>query len=382
MDATTQVPPEREQLILIVDDISRNLQVLGSILGEHGYSVNVASHGQGALDSLAAQMPDLILLDIQMPDIDGLEVCRRLKSDATTRNIPVIFLTARTETDDIVRGFEAGAVDYITKPFVSAELLARVRTHLKMKQYSDLIVQQNRHLQELDNEKNEMLGIVAHDLKNPIASIQLMADLIEHKQGVVPPEQLQSYANDLGQATQKMMALIKNLLDIHHIESGKFILRLAPVDILPMVEHLAGEYRLRAEHKSLTLRVHHPEHLPMIHADETAVYQVLDNLVSNAVKYSPHGKSVTIECRADAAVVRFIVRDEGPGLSEEDQQKLFGKFARLSAQPTGGESSTGLGLSIVKRLVEQMHGVVRCESRLGEGAAFIVEFPISTEAFE
>jgi signal transduction histidine kinase len=378
--------PDREPLILIVDDIPRNLQVLGSILGDNGYSVNVASNGQGALDVISAQPPDLILLDVQMPDIDGMEICKRLKADPATSAIPVMFLTARTETDDIVRGFETGAVDYITKPFVATELLARVRTHLKIKQYSDLISSQNQSLQALSNEKSELLSVVAHDLKSPLTNVHLIAEMFERKSDVITPERIREYADDLRQSSDRMLALINNILNIHAIETGNYPLSIDRVDATPLVERAVSEYHLQAKRKQIAIEL---ALLPDIalYADPMALLQVLTNLLSNAIKYSPQQTTIRVRMEIGeqkstegaSKLARIFVQDEGPGISVEDQQRLFQKFARLAARPTGGESSTGLGLSIVKRLAEAMGGDVRCESTLGKGTTFWVEIPVMAE---
>jgi signal transduction histidine kinase len=371
--------PDREQLILIVDDIPRNLQVLGSILGDNGYSVNVASNGQGALDAISAQPPDLILLDVQMPDIDGMEVCKRLKADPATSSIPVMFLTARTEADDIVHGFEAGAVDYITKPFVATELLARVRTHLKIKQYSDLTGAQNKNLQALNSEKSELLSVVAHDLKSPLTNVQLLADMLDRKSDSITPERIREYADDLRQSSDRMLALINNILNIHAIETGNYPLAIDRVELGPLVERAVGEYRLQAQRKNIAVELAAVPALS-IYADPMAFLQVLTNLLSNAIKYSTQNTTVRVSVEAASAMVRVTVQDEGPGISEADQKRLFQKFARLSARPTGGESSTGLGLSIVKRLAEAMGGDVRCQSAVGNGSTFWVEVPAVNES--
>jgi two-component system, sensor histidine kinase and response regulator len=396
-DSTTA--PDREPLILIVDDIPRNLQVLGSILGENGYSVSVASSGQAALEAIAAQPPDLILLDIQMPDIDGIEVCKRLQSDGATKSIPVMFLTARTETDDIVRGFEVGAVDYITKPFVSTELMARVRTHLKIKHFTDLTAAQNRHLQALDDEKNELLSVVAHDLKSPLTNVQLLADMLDHKSESIAPDGIREYAQDLRQSSDRMVSLINNILNIHAIETSSYPLAIDRIDSVPLVERVVNEYKLQAEKKSIVLELAIGSDVGVetwIEADVMAFIQVVSNLVSNAVKYSPYQTTVRVRLETAAGkasggaaessdtpktvvkkILRVCVQDEGPGISPKDQVRLFQKFARLTARPTGGESSTGLGLSIVKRLAEAMRGTVRYEAAQPKGSIFVAEFPIT-----
>ncbi len=360
-----------EALILIVDDIARNLQVLGSILSENGFGVSVASSGQGALDAIAEQAPDIILLDIQMPDMDGFEVCRRLKLQAATRDVPVIFLTARTETEDIVRGFELGAVDYITKPFISQELLARVRTHLS-------VVRQNKRLADLNKEKDEFLGIAAHDLRNPLSKIQFIAEKMSYKADSFTPDLIKEASADIAHTVAGMMELVSNLLDVNAIEQGHLRTELNPIEIEHIVEHIVRDYDARAAKKKITLHYTHDPALPLVLADEVAIVQILDNLISNAVKYSPFNKSVTVRLLTETDAVRLEVEDAGPGISDDDQKKMFRKFARLSAQPTGGEHTIGLGLSIVKKLVEDIKAEISVRSVLGKGTTFIVRIPLAS----
>jgi signal transduction histidine kinase len=248
------------------------------------------------------------------------------------------------------------------------------------------LIQKNARLELMDNEKTELMGIVAHDLKNPITAVRGLAEILreEHLEQTMRINIL----NQLTHVNDQMLELVKNLLDINHLESGLIQLGHESFDVMPFVESVLDQYTMAASLKNITL--HPPDTLvssssslldsvsdTLVYANEQAVMQVLDNLVSNAVKYSPLGKHVFVHVRNTGSEVRIEVQDEGPGLSAEDMTKLFGKFARLSAQPTGGEHSTGLGLSIVKKMVEAMNGRVWCESELGEGARFIVELPKS-----
>jgi signal transduction histidine kinase len=400
--ATTPTPaatvPMANQ-ILIVDDVPENLQVLGSMLQRKGYDVNVASSGMDALALIAKQKPDLILLDVAMPQMDGFQVCEKLKSEDDTRDIPIMFLTAHSDKERIVRGFQVGGVDYITKPFHAAELLARVRTHLELKTSKELVLRRNDELQVLNDDKNELFGIVAHDLKNPLNGIKGIAEVLL-KDVTLTGEQIREFYENIFESSQKMFALIENLLNVNAIERGAIQMTIQPTAVAGMVAHLVNQYRSRAEAKNITLHLSNDE-LAVAECDELSLVQILDNLISNAVKYSPLGKNVYVrvtrsssETGADSqaannqtttearSFIRFEVQDEGPGLTDDDKSKLFGKFAKLSAQPTGKEHSTGLGLSIVKKLVESMNGRVWCESEAGKGATFIVELPQSSETLD
>lgn len=238
------------------------------------------------------------------------------------------------------------------------------------------LVEVNVRLRTLNAEKDTFLGICSHDLKNPLSGILGLAGLIEADPGETA--QVREYAADILQASEFMFHLVGNLLDIGAIEQGKFNLTSEPVPLVPLVARGVENYRRRATEKNIRLDVALPTEGFIVQADPRALLQVVDNLVSNAVKYTPKGGNVTVRFRAlpDAAGVELSVRDTGPGLSAEDQRRLFQKYTRLSAQPTGGEHSTGLGLSIVKQLVEAMGGEVRCDSALGNGSTFAVRLPV------
>jgi two-component system sensor histidine kinase/response regulator len=353
--------------VLIVDDITKNLQVVGTILRQAGYAVTPATSGTEALEGVRVQLPDLILLDLMMPEMDGLEVCRRLKADPATRQIPVIFLTASNEMEHLVEGFAVGAVDYVTKPFNAPELLARVRTHLELKHARE-------RLREMNNEKNEFMGIVAHDLRSPLGTIEGFSDLILDDPQMAREEQA-DFTRRIRDTAARMSEMVQKLLDANAIERGEVHLNLAPIELSSALTAVVEAYRPRAAAKRQTIELQNETTPITVVADQNLIVQVLENLVSNAVKYSPPEKNIQVRLKKLPDVIRCEVQDEGPGLSAEDQKKLFGKFARLSAKPTGGEHATGLGLSIVKRLVEAMNGQVWCESAPGEGAKFVVQLP-------
>jgi signal transduction histidine kinase len=246
---------------------------------------------------------------------------------------------------------------------------------IEIQQANIELLQQNEVLTTLNVEKNEFMGIAAHDLKNPLASIRLSAEMLLTYIGRMSEENLSKRLQSIISVSDQMTTIISNLLDINQLESGGIQLNMVSFDISPLVESVVYQYRTPAETKHITIHFNNDSAENIVCTDEQALMQVLDNLVSNAVKYSPHGKEVFVRILSNEAVVRIEIQDEGEGISEEEMKKLFGKFVRLSARPTGGEHSTGLGLSIVKRMVEAMDGRVWCESKVGKGATFIVEFP-------
>jgi signal transduction histidine kinase len=383
---------EHPNHILIVDDVPENIHLLGIMLQKRGFEVTACTNGADALDRIGERLPDLVLLDISMPEMDGFEVTRRLKSSALTRDIPIIFLTAFTDKKRTVEGFELGGVDYITKPYNAPELFARLRTHLELKHTKDLLLQRNQELQEVNEklhqlnvDKDELLGIVAHDLKSPLSAIRGIADALVNDLSL--PEHVSlEFKQTILSTSDRMFSLIAELLNANAIERGGVVFTKRPVSISETVRQVVHQYTKQAEGKSLVFHLEIENHA-IAYTDDFAVHQICDNFVSNALKYSPVEKAIAVRVSTKAysangqaahQVVRVEVQDQGPGLSEDDQIKLFGKFMRLSARPTGGEHSTGLGLSIVKKLADAMGAQIGCDSSLGNGATFFLEVPCAT----
>ena len=253
----------------------------------------------------------------------------------------------------------------------------RERAFAKMSEANAKLATSNDQLAKLNQEKNEFLGIAAHDLKNPLTVIIGSAELL--KMNSLPPPQAIKMASNIVGAGQRMFQLIKDLLDANAIEQGKFTSNIVPCDLRAVANECAANNQTHATRKQIVICTEEGDAV-WGKADRNATMQILDNLMSNAVKFSPHQSTVQVKLAVANGYVSIGVKDQGPGLSAEDQKKLFGKFVRLSAQPTGGESSTGLGLSIVKKLAEAMAGTVLCESVLGEGATFLLRLPACEES--
>jgi len=374
-----------KRLIMIVDDLPDNLQVLASYLSEDGYEILAAGSGARALALVRNRKPDLVLLDIMMPEMDGFAVCRALKADTDTSDIPVIFITARTETDDVVQGLRLGAVDYVTKPFKPAELLARVRTHLELKTSRDLLATYNKqleristHLRRLNEDKNRFLSIVSHDIRGAFGNVVSVSRILTDEADIDDHEAGQLLA-DIGIEAEHMIALAENLLNIDAIERREVQLKREPVEVKGLIDFAIQSHQMAARSKNLEILTRCDS--SAIRGDLTACRQVLTNMVSNAVKYSPHDSKIRIEALAEGkGFVRLSVSDEGPGISEEEQKKLFLPFSKLKRKARSKEHSVGLGLSIVKLMTEGMEGSVHCESRLGQGATFFVLLPIDNSA--
>lgn len=357
------------EVILIVDDQEENRRIVGNVLSMMHYECLLAKNSEEALQVLEKRLPDLILLDVMMPGTDGLATCKLIKADQRWADIPVIFLSAADDKNLIVQALEVGGVDYVTKPFNRAELVSRVRTQLALKRALD-------QLRMLAEDKDEILGIIAHDLKNSLAGMKLSAGLLQSRVAEQLPR-CKPLIENMVNATDRMLSFMKEFLANQRAEQlrvKKEVVKLRDVVTLIIAHHLPA-----ANAKNITLTSQVPETNVLVEADREGVMQVVENLVSNAIKFSPpEGKVELILEAPSAGMVRCTVRDTGPGFTKEDRMRIFRRYARLSAQPTGDEPSTGLGLSIVKRLVNAMGGTITLAEPVegAVGAEFIVMLPV------
>lgn len=354
----------REAVVLVVDDNEKNREHVGSILSSQHYEVMFAKSGLAALEQVAVRVPDLVLLDLVMPGMDGLEVCKQLKANPRTMGVPVIFLTAAQDTEVAVRALDQGAVDFINKPFHGPELLARVRTHVDLKRTRD-------ELHKIIIEKNDLMSAVAHDLKNPLSAARFCALMLREP---LSPSVHQELVKGMVEACDGMLAFIQERLERNARESHGGDLNIQPVDLAGVLSAIVQKNLPVAHAKRSTVElVIGDGDPPAVLADYHGLCQVLDNLVSNALKFSPSGSCVRVDVEEPAGEDPFVllsVSDEGPGVSAEDRAHLFEPYRRLSAKPTAGESSTGLGLSIARQMVERMGGAIGCDSQPGGGARF------------
>jgi two-component system, sensor histidine kinase and response regulator len=353
--------------ILVVDDQSSNIQVVGLILGTLGHEIIPASDGPTALKRVATLIPDLILLDLLMPGMSGRDVCLELKKNLDWRDIPVIFLSAADDKDLIVSALDAGGVDYITKPFNQAELISRVRTQLALKAARD-------RLKELAEDKDELLGILAHDLKNHLGGLNMSAKLLYERIRNLHDERIQRLAENAFYSSGQLLAFVKDFL-ANAAAEHRFEPQLTTVDAAGTASAAIRLFEDRVRHKQLEIETDFPDEEVIALADAHALDQIFSNLLSNAIKFSPSGKKIQVAVHGNGRFVECMIKDEGPGFTEDDKARMFRRYGRLSARPTAGETSTGLGLSIVRKLVLAMNGELTCESNHGQGAAFTFRLP-------
>lgn len=363
--------------ILIVDDVPANIQLVASLLADQDYELSFATSGQDALAQVQETAFDLILLDFMMPGMDGLEVAQKLKQNPKTRDIPIIFLTAKTDEESVIAGFHAGAADYVTKPFNSSELLARVQTHLQLKNSRDALHKRNQELQEAIEMKNRFLSIASHDLKNPLGVVMGFSSILSQEPVITANTELAEIVETLQKASTRMFELVTELLDTAALEMGKIELHLSRVPLALLVQQAVAQFQSQAQAKQQQIRVSIAEDVPLlVMGDFSRLKQVLDNLISNAIKYAPPSTVIDIDVLQGEHQARILVKDQGPGFSEADKALVYGYFQRLSAQPTGGESSTGVGLAIVKQIVDLHQGQIQILSEPGQGTTFVVDLPL------
>jgi signal transduction histidine kinase len=356
--------------ILIVDDDRINARILRGILGSDGYEVTDVGSGEAALDAYPQFAPDLVLLDVMLPGIDGFETCRRLKSRYAEACAPVIFITAKSDSADVVTGLEAGGVDYLPKPFRPTEALARIRIHLQNR----LLVAQ---LSKANEAKNRLLGMAAHDLRNPLASIRGLAEFL--RDGTVGPLSVNQLdlVNTIHEASQSMLILVNELLDTAVIEAGELRIRPEVCALGELIEKSILLNNINAAQKNTRIVLLPGSLPPQARLDAQKMRQVLDNLLSNAAKFSPSGSIITVQTATEGTNYTISVRDQGPGVPEAERHHLFQDFGRTSVLPTAGESSTGLGLAICRKIVEAHRGHIGAENLPGGGCNFHITLPIN-----
>jgi len=360
------------ETILIVDDNLTNLSVLFAHLRSVGFKVLVAENGHSALKRAALAGPDIILLDILMPDMDGFETCRRLKEDPRTQDIPVILMTALTDTENKIKGFSIGAVDYITKPAQYEEVTARINTHLTIRKLHKDLQERLEERDKLIEELDAYAHTVAHDLKAPLALILGFAEIMQHEYGDLPPESVEHFLATILRNGRKMQDIIEGLLLLANVRQET--IAFSPLAMAPLLAEAKARLALLiAQHHAEIMA---PADLPDAIGYLPWVEEIWVNLLSNAVKYGGRPPHVEISGRVEAnGMAVFCVQDNGRGLTLAEREKLFVPFSRLSAD--NQMEGHGLGLSIVERIVTKLGGTIQVISSPGLGSTFCFSLPAS-----
>jgi CheY-like chemotaxis protein len=368
-------------LILIVDDIPKNLQLLSSILNKESYQISFASNGFQALSVLETTKPDLILLDVMMPEMDGYEVCQKIKANSELSHIPIIFLTGKAEHDDIIRGLQVGAVDYITKPFNSAELLSRVKTHVDLKLSKDKIVTYNKELESVRDElaalnasKDKFFSIVAHDLRSPFSGFLGLTQLLVEEHENLKPNEIQQISGSMFKAAKKLYQFLENLLEWSRTQMGKTELIFESLNLYELIDRIYYLVSEIAADKKLVLTNDIPKDISL-YADSQTMNAIVRNLVSNAIKFSNNGGEIKAGISVlNESKLEFYIMDSGVGIPKENMPLLFRLDKKMTTNGTANEQGSGLGLLLVSEFVKMNKGAMRIVSEPEKGTTIFISF--------
>ena len=362
------IPARNAGKILVVDDQAANLRVVGMLLTRQGYEVIVANSGAQALAMYAQEAPDLILLDMMMPDMDGFQVMQSLRSQDQPLRAPVVFVTAAHDRDLLLRAFEAGVVDYVTKPFLPEELLARVSAHIGLKLTRD-------RLERVAREREELVNLVAHDLKNPLSSVLFASDIL--RTDGCRPERIPRYLEMIYESASDALGYIRHYLERRASQANGNGDKPPSAPLAATLDWLVQRYEMQLEACGIQVQLSPPPAHACVAIDERVLRQVSENLVSNAMKYAPNAE-LLLQGRAGApGFWQLIVSDRGPGIAQCKQRQLFKAFTRLQDDSTDDGMSSGLGLSLAKQIVLDAGGQLWYEDRKNGGARFVIELPMA-----
>ena len=370
-----EVPAALPANILAVDDTPANLNLLCGILKERGYRVRPVPSGPLALQAAAADPPDLVLLDIAMPKMDGFEVCTRLKADPRSADVPIIFLTGRAHVSDKLKAFALGGVDYVTKPFQADELQARVATHLELCRQRRELRESHDRLQELQALRDTLMHMIVHDLRSPLTAMNAMLQVLQMDRGSLSAISQESLEVCLTSA-KRMLTMVSSVLDVSKLEAAAMTLELATCDLTQLTRGVVGELRgLASEHRVVIEPA--ARALPIL-ADAALIERVVQNLLTNALRFTPRGGTIRIDLEDAAQHVRFVVQDCGPGVPEDIRERIFSKFGAAELYASRRRDSTGLGLPFCRLAVEAHGGTIGVESGPnGVGSRFWFTLPKS-----
>ncbi|MEM1090148.1 MAG: hybrid sensor histidine kinase/response regulator [Pseudomonadota bacterium] len=367
--------------ILVVDDVMANLSLLVDILKEEGYRVRPVASGREALRAAAAQPPDMVLLDIDMPEMDGFEVCKALKSAAETQHVPVIFLSAFARPSDKVAAFSAGGVDYVTKPFQIEEVVQRVATHLHLESLKACLEDQNRELHARNRELEQirktqanLVHMIVHDLRSPLAGVLGYLELLQIGGADSLSEEILADVGRAVEACNSANDLVSCLLDIARLESAAM-----PMDIAPLDLGRSADAALNSQHSikgQRTLKLHQGDRPVMVNADAGLVHRVLVNLLHNAIKATGEDDRIDLDISQDGEFARLQVIDTGRGIPADRISGLFEKFAQADQRRRHRDDGFGIGLAFCRLAVEAQGGSIGVESELGEGSRFWFTLPL------
>lgn len=365
-----------EYKILIVDDVMSNVLLLKVLLTNEKFQIATASNGRQALDQVTKEKPDLVLLDVMMPDMSGFEVSQQLKANPETAEIPIIFLTALNSTADIVKGFQVGGNDFISKPFNKEELIIRVTHQISLIAAKRIIVAQTEELRKTIIGRDKLYSVIAHDLRSPMGSIKMVLNMLilNLPSDTIGPEmyELLTMAN---QTTEDVFSLLDNLLKWTKSQIGKLKVVYQDIDMVEVTEGVIETFSMVAELKKISIRLKTPSKLE-VYADIDMIKTVIRNLLSNAIKFSNEETEILVTVQEQEGMAVVSVKDSGCGIDEENQKKLLHTDTHFSTFGTNNEEGSGLGLLLCQDFVIKNGGRLWFTSAKGEGSTFSFSIPL------
>ena len=361
--------------ILIVDDVVSNVLLLKILLTNEKFQVCTANCGNMCIEQAKAEKPDLILLDVMMPDISGFDTAVILKKDPETKDIPIIFLTALNNPNDLVHGFQVGASDFLTKPFNKEELVIRVMHQITVVAAKRIIEKQNQELLATINNRDKMYSVIAHDLRSPMASIRMVLNLVVSAMSpdVIGPE-LYELLDKANRESEEVHDLLDNLLKWTKSQTGRLNVVLQDLDLNDIIPGVVDIFEMIAQTKKIKLTLHGTGTPLVVRADNDMLKTVVRNFMSNAIKFSPEESSIEISMYADGDFAKISVTDHGVGIAADRIDSIFHKGE--TTYGTGGEEGSGLGLQLCQDFARKNGGDVTVESVEGKGSTFSVLIPL------
>lgn len=365
-----------QPLILIVDDIEYNIILLNQILLNSGYRVLTAMSGKKCLEILEVELPDIILLDVIMPELNGFDISEKIKSNDRTKNIPIIFLSAISDYETKLKGLEKGAVDYITKPYDDREVIARIQIHLRIKELERERVEHIKNLEDLNKDKDNLLQVIAHDMRSPLTSIMLMSEFMMTSEKEIDKEKLNKYSNTIFNSSKKILQLINQLMNSSRVDSSK--IEITRFDLVKAISHSTDLVSRLLDKKMIKLEKIFFEPEIFVNLDESKLDQILNNILYNAIKFTEQNGNIKIKVEEskqnDLEFIHISVQDNGIGIPANILPEIFNKKFSNHRNGTEGEEGTGLGLSITKNLVSSLNGKIEMESEENKGTTVHLYF--------
>lgn len=366
-----------EYKILIVDDVISNVLLLKVLLTNEKFNIVTAGNGTQALQQVEKEKPDLVLLDVMMPDISGFDVAKRMKENPEMSEIPIIFLTALNSTSDIVMGFRVGGNDFISKPFNKEELIIRVTHQISLVAAKRIIVAQTEELRKTIMGRDKLYSVIAHDLRSPMGSIKMVLNmLILNLPSETIGEEMYELLTMANQTTEDVFSLLDNLLKWTKSQIGKLKVVYQDIDMVEVVESVSEIFTMVASLKSIKIIQEMPLGKVAVRADIDMIKTVVRNLISNAIKFSNEGSEVVVSLIEEDGMAVVSVKDSGCGIDEENQKKLLHTDTHYSTFGTNNEEGSGLGLLLCQDFVIKNGGKLWFTSKKGEGSTFSFSIPL------